>query len=63
VMGPPLTPAKLCPGAKVMIPFAATDKPVSAGLPPLPPNNKFSVPDGAAVLLLAGSACQRNTCC
>jgi hypothetical protein len=55
-------PGKLCPEAKLIRPLLATDRPVSAGVPVPARYSKFSVPEGVAVLLPAGSASQENSC-
>ena len=52
-------PGKAWPAAKVISPLPLMERPVSAGAAP-PPNSRFSFPDGVAVLLPAGSACQRK---
>ena len=49
-------PGNVWPGAKVRIPLLLTLTPVSAGTAAPAPNNRFKVPEGAAVLLAAGSA-------
>src|SRR6202034_3353314 len=59
VMVPP-PPGKVCPAAKLICPFCAIFKPVSAGVLVPDPNRRLNVPLGEAVLLPAGSACQRN---
>src|ERR1700690_450204 len=38
------------------------EKPVSAGEVPFDPNSRFNEPDGVAVSLPVGSACQRKSC-
>ena len=72
MMGPPVSPAPLatlvtvplpvpvpgnvCPVANVICPLLAMCSPVSEGLVAPSPNSRFSVPEGAVVSLLAGSA-------
>jgi hypothetical protein len=59
---PPPPPAKVCPGAKVINPLLAIERPVSAGAVPLAPNNKFNEPEGLEESFAAGSAIQRKSC-
>lgn len=62
---PPLVPLplpKVCPGAKVIRPLLAMERPVSVGELPFDPNSRFNLPDGVAVSLPVGSACQRKSC-
>src|SRR5580698_429485 len=61
VMVPLPVPGNFCPLANVICPLLATETPVSVGVAPLAPNNRFSFPDGVLVLLPAGSVCQRNS--
>jgi len=58
----PAIPGKVCPEAKLIWPLLAIDRPVSAGVPVPERYSKFSVPEGLAVLLPAGSASQENSC-
>jgi hypothetical protein len=55
-------PGKVCPEAKLIWPLLAIDRPVSPGVPVPARYSKFSVPEGLAVLLPAGSASQENSC-
>jgi hypothetical protein len=55
-------PGKLCPETKLIWPVLAIDRPVSPGVPLPDRYSKFSVPEGLAVLLPAGSASQENSC-
>ena len=57
VMVPAPVPGKVCPGAKLMVPFALKEKPVSVGEPLPAVESRFSVAVGEAVLLPWGSAC------
>jgi hypothetical protein len=57
---PDPAPGKVCPEAKVMTPLLATDRPVSAGATPFAPNRRCRLPEGFAVSLPVGSACQRK---
>ena len=52
-----VAPENVCPGAKVTMPLAAKDNPVSVkgALPPAP-KNKSSFAEGLVVLLFSGSA-------
>jgi hypothetical protein len=75
VIGPPVNPApvltlvtvplpvpgNVCPAAKLNTPLLPIDNPVSAGVVPPEPNNKFNVPVGLAVSFPAGSACHRKS--
>ena len=75
LIGPPVSPApvlmpvtvppavlgNVCPGAKLIRPLLAIDRPVSAGEFPLDPKSRFRVPDGFDELFPAGSACQRKS--
>src|SRR5579864_2416290 len=55
-------PGKVCPAANVICPLLAMFRPVSAALLVPEANSRFNVPEGVAVLLLAGSACHWNVC-
>src|ERR1700722_502406 len=57
----PPAPGKVCPVAKVIWPLLATAGPVSAGVAPPEPKRRFNLPEGFAVLLPVGSACQRKS--
>src|SRR5262245_1134928 len=59
---PLLPPGNVCPGAKVMMPFEATDSPVStnAAVPGAKASDRR--PLGVPVLLPTGSTVQRNRC-
>lgn len=58
----PPPPPKVCPGAKVIRPLLAMDRPVAVGVLPLDPKSKLSEPDGADVSFPVGSAIQRKSC-
>src|ERR1035438_8111036 len=72
VIGPPVRPApvptlvtvavpgKVCPDAKVRIPFPATDSPVCLKTPPVP-YSKLSVAEVLAESFPTPSACQRKS--
>jgi hypothetical protein len=76
VIGPPVNPApvatlvtvplpdpgKVCPEANVITPLCPIESPVSAGVVPFEPNNKFNVPEGLLVSFPEGSACHRKSC-
>ena len=55
----PLVPGKVCPGAKVTIPFFAIDSPVALTSPGTP-YSKLSEAPGFDVLFPSGVLCQRN---
>src|SRR5690242_8669911 len=55
-----VVPGKVCPEANVMRPVLPILRPVSAGVPEPGANRRFNEPPALAVLLLTGSACQRN---
>src|SRR3984957_10811482 len=54
-------PAKLWPGAKVMVPLLLIFRPVSAAAAGATPNSRFNVAEANDVLLFTGSACQWKT--
>src|SRR6266853_2016340 len=53
-------PGKVWPLANVKSPLLLSFNPVSVGAAVPEPNSRLSVPDGVAVLLPTGSACQRK---
>ncbi len=56
----PVTLPEKVPAAADTPPVALRDTPVSAGAAAPGANNRFSFPDGDAVLFPTGSACQRK---
>jgi hypothetical protein len=59
---PEPVPGKVWPEAKVMRPLLATESPVSVGVVPFAPKRRCRLPEGLAVSLPVGSACQRKRC-
>lgn len=50
-------PGRVCPGAKLMVPLALKERPVLVAAAVVVEESRFSVAEGAAVLLPVSTAC------